>query len=120
LYPYQQHRYPPPLYPTVNVNILVLDMVPVNMQNRSMDYVYFILVILVMVAVFIFLMRLDKKAKNSYKTDAYDLLEMDSADPKHLKNCIRGLRLYSGRIKKDKEATELVRRLIDKHGHVLD
>ena len=95
-------------------------MMLVNMQNRDMDYVYFTLVILALVAVFIFLMRLDKKAKNNYKTDAYNMLEMDSADPKHLKNCIRGLRLYGGRIKKDKEATELVRRLIDKHGHVLD
>ena len=85
-----------------------------------MDYVYFFLVILALIGVFIILTRIDRKAKNNYKTDAYELLETSSPDPKRLKNCIRGLRLYSGRIKKDKEARDLVRRLIDKHGHVFD
>jgi hypothetical protein len=102
------------------VIIIALDMIPVNMQNRYMDYVYFILVILALVAVFIFLMKLDRKAKNNYKVNAYELLETDSPDPKQVKDCVRGLRLYGGHIKKDKEANDLIRRLIDKHGHVMD
>ena len=89
------------------------------MQNRSMDYVYFILVILALIAVFIFLMKLDRKAKNNFKVNAYDLLETDTPDPKKVKDCIRGLRLYGGHIRKDKEAYELVRKLIDKHGHMM-
>ena len=90
------------------------------MQNRSMDYVYFILVILALIAIFIFLMKLDRKAKNSYKVNAYELLETDYPNPKQVKECIRGLRLYGGHIRKDKEAHELVRKLIDKHGHVMN
>ena len=85
-----------------------------------MDYVYFFLVILLLAGTFIFIIRLDRKAKNNYKTSAYELLETDSPDPKHLKDCVRGLRLYSGHLKKDKEAKDLVRRLLDKHGHVYD
>jgi hypothetical protein len=92
----------------------------VNEQNIDMDYFYFALIILALVAVFVFLMRLDNKAKNNYKTDAYELLENTCPDPKKVKNCIRGLRLYSGRIKKDKEAKELIGLLLDKHGNVLD
>ena len=95
-------------------------MLLVNMQNRIMDCVYFVLVILGLVVIFILLVRMDRKAKNNYKTEAYGLLEESSPDPKTLKNCIRGLRLYSGHIKKDKEAKELINRLIDKHGHVFD
>jgi hypothetical protein len=83
-----------------------------------MDYLYFVLMILVLVAAFVFLMRIDRKAKNKYKADAYELLENSDPEPKHVKDTVRGLRLYSGRIRKDKEAQELVRRLLDKHGHV--
>jgi hypothetical protein len=85
-----------------------------------MDYVYFVLIILALIGVFIILTRIDRRAKNNYKADAYELLETSLPDPKRLKDCIRGLRLYSGHIRKDKEARELVRRLIDKHGHVFD
>jgi len=95
-------------------------MMSVNMQNISMDYVYFVLILLALVAVFIFLMKIDRRTKNNYKTDAYELLETDSPNPKHVKDCLRGLRLYGGHIKKDKEARELAQRLIDKHGHVFD
>jgi hypothetical protein len=92
----------------------------VSEQNIDMDYFYFALIILALIAIFFFLMRLDNKTKNNYKTDAYNLLDDSCPDPKKVKDCIRGLRLYSGRIKKDKEAKELIGLLLDKHGHVFD
>ena len=94
-------------------------MMMVNMQNICMDYVYFILAFLVLVAAFIFLVRIDRKSKNNYKATAYELLETSSPNPKHVKDCVRGLRLYGGHMKKDKEAHDLVRQLIDKHGQFL-
>ena len=85
-----------------------------------MDYFYFFLVILVLIGVIVLLSRIDTRTKNKYKTSAYEMLEMSDPDRKQLKECIKGLRLYGGRIKKDKEARELVNRLLQKHGNLLD
>ena len=78
------------------------------------------LIILALIGIMIFLSRLDTRTKNKYKTSAYEMLEMSDPDRKQLKECIKGLRLYGGRIKKDKEARELVTRLLQKHGSLLD
>ena len=83
-----------------------------------MDYFYFVLIILALIAVFIFLVRMDRRTKDRHKTEAYELLEDSSPDPEKVMNCVRMLRLYGGRVKKDPEARELVRRLQDKHNAV--
>ena len=80
---------------------------------------YFILIILVLIGIMVFLSRMDTRTKNKYKTDAYELLELSDPDPKKVKDCLKGLRLYGGRIKKDKEARDLANRLSEKHGGLL-
>ncbi len=85
-----------------------------------MDYLLFALLILALIGAIVFLSKLDTKTKNKYKTQAYELLENSTPDPKVVKDTCRGLHLYSGRIKKDKEARELVKRLMEKHGHLLN
>jgi hypothetical protein len=99
---------------------LSLDNRFINRQNIVMDYFLFALILLALIGIFIFVTRLDNKAKNRHKADAYEMLEISDPDPKKLKDCVRGLRLYSGRIRKDHEAMDLSRQLLTKHGHILD
>jgi hypothetical protein len=74
----------------------------------------------VLVAVFIFLMRWEKKIKARYKDKAITMLEMTyDPNPKDVRDTIKCLRLYSGRIKKDHEAINLLRSLQNKFGHLL-
>jgi hypothetical protein len=79
-----------------------------------MDYVYIILFLLVLVAALVLLTRLDASSKKRYKHDAYRLLESANADLKKVKDTIKGLRLYGGRFRKDKECYQLIQKLQDK------
>ena len=79
-----------------------------------MDYFYFILFILALIAVLILLIRADRRTRSKYKKTAYRLLETANPDSKEVKDTIKGLRLYGGRIRKDKESVQLVNRLLDK------
>ncbi|HTY81731.1 MAG TPA: hypothetical protein VMB24_03025 [Dehalococcoidales bacterium] len=79
-----------------------------------MDYIYIVLFLLVLVGALVLLSRLDARTKKRYKQDAYRLLETANADVKKLKDTIKGLRLYGGRFKKDKEAYQLIQKLQDK------
>ena len=85
-----------------------------------MDIFVFVLVILALIGIMFLLSKMDTRTKNKYKTSAYEMLETSDPDRKQLKECIKGLRLYGGRIKKDKEARELITRLLQKHGSLLD
>ena len=84
-----------------------------------MDYLAFILFILALVGLFIFLRKLDAKDKNKFKKAAYNLLETSDPDPKEVKNTLRGLRLYGGKFRKDKEFMLLIKRLHDKYEGIL-
>ena len=84
-----------------------------------MDLAIFIIVIVVLIGLFIFLRKWEYKIKTRYKDKAADLLDMGDPNPTEVRETIRCLRLYSGRIKKDKEAVGLVSRLQSKYGHLL-
>ena len=79
-----------------------------------MDYLFFILIILALVAASYFLRRSDKKTKNKYKIAAYRLLDAPNPARDEIVNTIKFLRLYGGRLFKDKEFVELVKRLTDR------
>ena len=79
-----------------------------------MDYVYIGLFLLVLLASLYFLSRMDARTKKKYKHEAYKLLETANADIKKVRDTIKGLRLYGGRFKKDKECYQLIQKLQDK------
>jgi len=79
-----------------------------------MEYVTFILLILFLAFLFILLTRVDKRTKNKWRKNAYDLLEMNRPDPEEVIKTIKYLRLYGGRIRRDKEFIQLVMRLQEK------
>jgi hypothetical protein len=79
-----------------------------------MDYVYFALIILFFGFLLFLLTRYDRRAKNRYRKTAYSLLETDNPDLKEIKNTIKGLHLYGGRWRKNKEFQELIMRLHNK------
>jgi len=85
-----------------------------------MDYVTFFLVIIVLVGIVVLLNKFESRTKNRYKRDALRLLETPDPSPGEVKSTLRGLHLYSGRIKKDKEALHLARQLYKKHGSIFD
>lgn len=79
-----------------------------------MDYVWFVLMVLVLVGAWILVNRIDKRAKERYRREAYRILDMDNPTEKELKDTLRGLSLYGGRMKKDKEFEELKKRIAGK------
>ncbi len=79
-----------------------------------MDLFIFILIIIVLALIIYLLNRIEKKTKLNYKKTAYQLLEGINPTPKEIKDTIKGLRLYGGRIRKDKECVQLVQRLLEK------
>jgi hypothetical protein len=81
-----------------------------------MDYFIFALIILALLFAIFFLNRLERTTKAKFKKTAYGLLETSRPDSKEVKDTIKGLRLYGGRWFKDKEAYQLIDRLIVKHG----
>ena len=85
-----------------------------------MDIFFIIVFILVLLGLFIFLIRWEKRIKARYKDKAIIMLETTiDPDPKEVREIIKFLRLYGGRIKKDHEALNLVRSLQDKYNHLL-
>ncbi|OGO06651.1 MAG: hypothetical protein A2Y92_05190 [Chloroflexi bacterium RBG_13_57_8] len=84
-----------------------------------MDFFYFALIILVLAGIIFLLNRVEKGIKSRFKKSAYALLETDRPDPKEVRDTIRGLHLYGGRLFKDKECVQLVDRLLMKHGSFL-
>jgi hypothetical protein len=79
-----------------------------------MDYFIFALIIVILILVIILLNRIEKRTKLNLKKTAYNLLEAVDPASKDIRDTIKGLRLYGGRFRKDKECIELVKRLIDK------
>jgi hypothetical protein len=84
-----------------------------------MEYFLFALVVLALVAAVFIISKMDARTRNKYKSDAYRLLETHDPYPKEVKDTIKGLRLYAGRWKKDKESVQLIKLLQEKHGHLL-
>jgi hypothetical protein len=76
-----------------------------------MDYFIFVLIILALFGIIFLLNRYEKRIKARFKKTAYGLLETPEPDPRVVRETIRGLRLYGGRLFKDKECTQLVDRL---------
>jgi hypothetical protein len=79
-----------------------------------MDYVYVALFVIVLVLALVGLTKMDAHSKKKYKRDAYRLLETSNVEIKKVKETIKGLRLYGGRWRKDKECQQLIERLQDK------
>jgi hypothetical protein len=79
-----------------------------------MDYVIFAIIILALGGMLFLVNRMDKSAKNKYRKEAYTLLESPSPDTKEIKKTLKGLSLYGGRWRKDKEFVQLIKRLSEK------
>lgn len=79
-----------------------------------MEYVAFVLLILFLALVLILLARLDRRTKNKWRKNAYDLLEMSNPDSEEIVKTIKNLRLYGGRIRRDKEFQQIISRLHEK------
>ncbi len=79
-----------------------------------MEYVTFTLLILFLIFILMVLARIDRRTKNKWRKSAYELLETDIPDPEEVLKTIKHLRLYGGRIRRDKEFIQLVARLQSK------
>ena len=79
-----------------------------------MEYLIFGLIILFLVFVLLLITRLDGRIKNKWRKSAYSLLEMANPDSEEIIKTIKNLRLYGGRIRRDKELKQLIARLHDK------
>ena len=86
---------------------------------NNMDIAVFNLIIIALVGLFIFLTKWETRTKNSYKEKAESLLELSDPDLKEVLETIKYLRLYGGRIFKDKDALRLANNLREKYGHLL-
>ncbi len=79
-----------------------------------MEYLSFILLILFLVFVLILITRIEKGTKNRWRKTAYGLLEMKTPTAEEILKTIKHLRLYGGRLRRDKEFKQLIMRLQDK------
>jgi hypothetical protein len=79
-----------------------------------MDYIWFILFILFLVLILFVLNKMDRISKLKHREAAYSLLETEKPDPAEIKKTIKALRLYGGRVRKDREFMDLIRQLQDK------
>jgi hypothetical protein len=77
------------------------------------EIITFVLVILAIAAALWLLYRSEKRTKKKWKLTAYRLLEEKNPDPKKIKDTIRFIRIYGGRISKDPEFTHLDKLLCD-------
>ena len=77
------------------------------------EIVVFILIVLAMAAAIWLLHRSEKRTKNRWKLTAYKLLEEKNPDPEKVKETVKFLRIYGGRISKDPEFTHLDKLLCD-------
>jgi hypothetical protein len=76
-----------------------------------MEYFYFFLFIAFLVGTLIFLTRMEARAKIRQKKAAYELLEQKEPSTQEIKRVLKGLRLYGGRWRKDKEFQQLIVKL---------
>jgi len=67
----------------------------------------FILIVIALAVSIWQLNRSEKRTKNKWKLSAYKLLEEEKPDPKKVRETIKFLRIYGGRISKDPEFTQL-------------
>ena len=109
----------PPKPPCIILVLSALTLSPQTQLNTYMDLFLFIMVIVGMAGIFYLLVRWEKRTKKDYKEKAANLLLTSDPDPREVKDTIKNLHLYSGRIKKDKEAVNLITQLQDKHGNLL-
>ncbi len=79
-----------------------------------MEYLSFILIILFLAFLLLLFARIEKRTKNKWRKTAYDLLEMEGPAREDIFKTIKYLRLYGGRIRRDKEFKQLIERLHDK------
>ena len=79
-----------------------------------MEYLSFILIILFLVFLLFLCNRIEKGIKNKWRKTAYDILEMAKPDREEILKTIKHLRLYGGRIRRDKEFKQIIERLQDK------
>lgn len=79
----------------------------------ALDIISIILLILVLACLAYLIHKMDVRAKNKHKTNAYNLLEEKNCNPKKIKDTIKMLRLYGGRFRKDQECHELISQLHD-------
>jgi hypothetical protein len=71
------------------------------------EIVAFILIVIALAVSIWLLHRSEKRTKNKWKLTAYKLLEEKNPDPKKVKETIKFLHIYGGRISKDPEFTQL-------------
>jgi hypothetical protein len=83
-------------------------------MENLVDYLVFILIIVALILIIYFLNRIEKRTKLNFIKTAYRLLEVINPTPKEIRDTIKGLRLYGGRLRKDKECIQLVKRLLEK------
>jgi hypothetical protein len=83
-------------------------------MENLVDYLVFILIIVALILIIYFLNRIEKRTKLNFIKNAYRLLEDINPTPKDIRDTIKGLRLYGGRLRKDKECIQLVKRLLEK------
>lgn len=62
--------------------------------------------------------RSEKRTKNRWKLTAYKLLEEKDPNPEKVKETVKFLRIYGGRISKDPEFTHLDKLLCDLYGEI--
>ena len=108
-----------PKLPFIILVLSALTLSPQTQLNTYMDLFLFIMVIVGMAGIFYLLVRWEKRTKKDYKEKAANLLLTSDPDPREVKDTIKNLHLYSGRLKKDKEAVNLITQLQDKHGNLL-
>jgi len=71
------------------------------------EIIGFIAIIVVLILAIWLLNRSEKRTKTKWKLDAYRLLEEKNPDPKNVREAIKFIRIYQGRIRKDPEFTQL-------------
>ena len=79
-----------------------------------MDYGCFVLIVGALIALWWLTKRLDRKAKDQIRRDAYRLLDMENPSEEEVKKTLKGLMLYGGRMRPDKEFVALRQRLSKK------
>ena len=79
-----------------------------------MEYVPLILMLLFLVFLLFLITGIDRRTKNKWRKTAYDMLEMETPEKEEVIKTIKYLRLYGGRLRKDKEFSQLISRLQDR------
>ena len=82
--------------------------------KRHMDYLWFVLMILALCGAWYLVNRFDKRAKSRNREEAYRVLDLENPSEKELKDAIRGIHIYTGKWRKDKEFVELRNKLSDR------